>query len=425
MQSRSKAQLWYRQGNQQVFWGYDTAQTGGVLGVRINGAAAVLGSTMSADTNWTGTVTATVPTTSYTWQLEIGGVAVGRVYTAPALPTDQTKVVVWGCAKTENIGFDRMREENADLAICLGDWAYIDTTAAGSGYSLASFRSLYRTHFGYSKRMRFLAQQPQLTCWDNHEVTGVTDLHQPPDSEWLNAYNAAQEAFMGGNPINTDPGVHEGIPRLPYYRATYGGIDFICMDQISWCSGRSMGNDFLGNTQRDWAIWAIGQSTSDVLVICSPNVLHQSASWASVLQALDALDKTVFVVTGGNHHASVVQRFGGDSATYVPTRDLLEIQAGPLNHQLSFNDDILNIGGNTTKYFSDTTAPTTEPTPYGANNNYLVVTYSPNGGEYNESPHVLLEIKSIWGWCRWRGTMAIGSRTVQPWEPRKPGIMRV
>ena len=97
------------------FWGCDNTNTGGVLGVIVNGKT-YTGANLTAATDYTGTIDVAV-SGDFTWQLTLDGVAVTPLRTAKGQPSSGQgfRTVIWGDSNNEYInGWQVMVDEAAD-----------------------------------------------------------------------------------------------------------------------------------------------------------------------------------------------------------------------------------------------------------------------------------------------------------------------
>lgn len=387
--------LGYRSATTQKFWGVDETNTGGVLGVLVNGAA-TSGPTLSAATDYTGIVTATVPSTAYTYQLTINGVAATPAYQSPAKPgaSDYTKIVFWGDANGNSPGFYRASQEGAHLGVCLGDWDYADTVIAGSTV-LATHRAQHRSVIvNELNRQVLLRALPHVSMWDNHEGVGSTGA-SPGDALYDAAFQACNEYFLSLNPTNTDAGIHSLAYQTPYFRFTFGGIDFVCMDHISWATDRNtVAANKMDATELAWVNAALTASTSPILVICSPTQPYDNTEWASLRTTIDGLNKTVVLLTADAHGAASIWRQPQPSghASWFPTRGLYECQATPMMHPTCTAGDPITSAFSQ-QHFIDVSANTNT---LGCNYNYGTLEYFPSGSTEYATAHVKISIKSAW-----------------------------
>lgn len=398
-------QLGYRAATTQRFWGGDTTTAGGVLGVLVNGVLTT-GETLSANNGYTGIVDATVPDEAYTWQLTIGGVAVGSSYTAPAKPsaTDNTKIVFWGDANANAVGFYNAAQEGAHLAVCLGDWDYIDSLVL-TPFNLADYRTQHLTILKNERHRRtFIHSQPQINMWDNHEGVGSTGA-SPGSAQYDNARQAANEYFLGLVPVPAAAAGHGH-----YYSYSFGDIDFVCMDHISQCVDRNIvSENKMDATQLAWVQAAITASTGRVLVICSPSIPYNNPEWQALFPTINAVDKTVILLSADAHGVGCYYRPAGAHAQWFPDRGLLEVQATPLMHPTC--SVVCGAGAQTTGEIIYAEDASESVNTLNCNYNYGTLEWCPSGDNRLAAAHLKVKVHNAWdGAVRWECVIREGSR---------------
>lgn len=430
------AQLKYGTPTSQIFWGCDESDTGGVLGVFVDGNLTT-GDTLSASNDYTGTVEVSgLSKGSHTWQMAIDGVAVGGVYTFNTVPSqgDDLDVVVISDCTGLSQGFSTITAENAHFGITNGDHYYLDvvpsftdncgcgtlptgTDAVDYNTVLATYRCKHRCHlsFGTLREVAF-RQHPWVFNWHNHEFEvqpfQTTTIADNAGIKYQAAKKAADEYMFAGNPPAT--GTWDTYPNPRVYRDfVVGDCHFIQLDHTSYgfesASARSLfegsvpdgaGGTNTGDKQLDWAIATIQNSTSKFIIIVSPaEPVHTSSSalvggqWDTLLTAIDALSgKTVFLICGDTHQM-LVELLGG---TKMPNNPMLVVNASPLQHP-SRSTASTGWGSDATIYFNDLKAP---PNPAVGdidndfNYNYLTLHVRPNGDSQVPESHIKIKIKN-------------------------------
>ena len=413
------------------FWGCDNTNTGGVLGVIVNGKT-YTGANLTAATDYTGTIDVAV-SGDFTWQLTLDGVAVTPLRTAKGQPSSGQgfRTVIWGDSNNEYInGWQVMVDEAADYGVCIGDWDYTDTeTGFVRDANLSSYRPRHRAKLGgltgWTPQQEFLCNQLNIAMHDSHEgIRG--DIFAEGTPEYNAAYQAIREYITGINPANTDTGVHASPAVTPYFRHKIGDVEFIMLEQATWLTGasESLGQS-IDATQLAWFQSAIANSTASVIVVCAPKqpryVAGVNTVWPDVFRAIDAVDKTVVVFSADSHGAVATWRAkgttmaGGTITDAFANRGLLEVQGTPISHPtMTAGDGITS--GQATQYFFDNSNDTGFR---GSNFNYVMFEYVPQGGGIESAPHIRIDIKSCWtGRSRWTCTIPIGSRVPTVYEGR-------
>lgn len=418
------AQLGYGTPTLQRFWGCDENNVGGTLGVLVNGVHTP-GPTLAAGTDYTGTVDAAVSGT-YTWQLTLNGAAVTPLRTNRAMPGpgERFKSVFWADATADGYGFYNMQKEDPDFATCGGDWDYIDTEAGFvRDANLSSYRPRHRNKLTTQKRRAsFFASVPYVVTQDSHEgVRG--DLYAPGTAIYAAAYQANREYFLSLNPANNDSGVHVTPSPAPYFRHTVSDVEFIFLDAISWIT---VGREQFDATQLAWFDAALQNSTASCIVVWAPQqpVAASILSWADVFRSINAITKTVVILSGDSHGAVAVWRpqgttlSGGTITNAFTNRGVLEVQATPIDHSTMTAGDAITLSQSTVHFIDNSDSAVASGT-YGDNRNYGVLAYEPNGSALRATPHIQIDIKNAWNAAlRWRCFVDIGSRAPVIYDPR-------
>lgn len=456
-----------------TFWVCDDTNTGGVLGVKVDGGSEVTGDTLGAALNYTGTVTATgLSAGAHTYQLTLDGSdvtgATGTFRTAPAAGENATLMFVVCSLEAEPCFAQMVGRETAD-ACYTSEFLYIDegeyssspasaatipnlrTThdelATSSGMTSAAylaFRDSYRLKHRYSYirdggvakpwRHKFGQTFPLRMGWDNHEFETETTQPAPGSNQFDGAFQAAWEYYFQGNPVNADSPIdtgttyHNGTTTVgfcPYFAEVMGDVEVIVPDMvIASADATTRRYDDAGRgveNQLDWIKARIAASTAKFLVIFNPQRIDTTnAEWTDgttgLFKAINDKDQTIIVLTGDIHrpYARLIQ-----SATYCPDRALLDVGVSPLRQ--TSNSDFIDIGGDAVYHDplgTGSNIQTTYDSIYSAggaaacNWTYCVIESRPNGGGPFAGSHVEISLRNpLTGADQWSAYIPEGSRT--------------
>lgn len=454
-----------------TFWACDDTNTGGVLGVKVDGGAEVTGDTLGSALHYTGTVTATgLSAGTHTYQLTLGGAdvtgATGTFRTAPSAGSNADLMFVVCSLEAGPCFAPMIARETADACFA-SEFLYIDeneySTAPASAASIPAlrgtnnptassvgmtsadyqaFRNSYRLKHRYSYlrdgavsriwRHRFAQKFPMRFMWDNHEFETETTQPAPGSNQFDGAFQAAYEYYFQGNPTNGDsdldstPTYYDGSNTVAfpaYFRETIADVEVICPDQVSYsadATARTYNDAGRGDQkQLAWLKNAITNSTAKFLVVFNPQRIDTtSAEWTGsggLFETIDAKNQTVVVLTGDIHrpYARLI-----NSPTHTPTRPLLDVGVSPLRQ--TSNSDFIDITGQTV-YFDPLGEGSNIQTAYEAvysaagrdscNWIYCKVGSRPNGSSEYAGSHIKIELKNpLTGAVRWSAIIPEGAR---------------
>ncbi|MGE3153501.1 MAG: alkaline phosphatase [Nitrospiraceae bacterium] len=167
--------------------------------------------------------------------------------------------------------FDRMRNQQAEAMLFVGDTVYGDEVCgappnvAGSSFAAETvdqYRAKHRYQRGASSLRRFLSETPVLVTWDDHEVRN--NFSGPYDSQMP----AGRQALLDYWPIGTP----QDDPTRLYRGFRYGAdVELFILDTRQYRSRNSdpdgPGKTMLGANQRDWLLRGLAESTATWKVI--------------------------------------------------------------------------------------------------------------------------------------------------------------
>lgn len=437
----------------QTFWGCDESDTGGVLGVLVDGVL-YTGDTLDADNDYTGIVeVADLSPGSHTWQMALDGVASGSARTFQTLPDrgENFRFVVVADATGDCQGFGQVANEGARFGVTNGDHYYLDVApnftdkcscgtlpegASAVVYAtvLDTYRCKHRCHLTLGmSRMNAFRAHPWVFNWHNHEFEvqpfQTTTVADNAGVKYQAAKKAADEYLFAGNPAG--PADRDIYPDPIVYRDfIVGDVHFISFDHTSY--GMQTGTAYsyfegtvpdgaggsnIGSQQLDWAAAAIAASTSKFIVLLTPaEPVHTGqsavvgAQWDVLLTACDQKDATIVLFCGDTHQV-LAELLGG---TKCPTRPLLVVNGTPLEHPLRSTASAQWVtAGDGEIYISDLAEPTggIEDLSTGYNYNYVSVDVCPNGSSEYAGSHLSIKIKNaLTGTPRWSCIVPEGER---------------
>lgn len=441
-------QLKYGTSTTQRFFGVDESDTGGVLGVLVDGVLTT-GDTLNSGNDYTGTVEVTLSPGSHTWEMVLDGVGQGNqrsFQTAPA-SGESFKAVVVSDITGDAQGFSTILDENARFGMTNGDDMYLDVnpnmsdkcgcgtlpdgaSAVVFATVLTTYRCKHRCHLTNGMFRNYAFQSfPWDRQWHNHEFEVVpfqtTTIAANAGIKYNAAKQAAEEYLFAGN---ADPATgYDTYPSPVAYRNfMLGDIEVLRFDHTSYGfepnpSGlyskfegtvpNDSGGNNIGSKQLDWAVDTINASTAPLILLITPaEPCHSSqnaaaaAEWQTLFDAVDAKDASIVLICGDTHQA-LAEMIDGSQ---LPTRPLLVVNGSPLEHPThTTNSTAWNSAGDVTIYYSDITLnnpSTTDDVYTGFNYNYVVITRNPNGSALESQPHTIFEIKQaltrqVKWWC--------------------------
>jgi alkaline phosphatase D len=207
----------------------------------------------------------------------------GEFMTAPAASESVPITFLWSAdlggqhrCRDENTGypiFEKLRSQNPDFTILLGDLIYGDDrcpsppNAAGSEFTastLSQYREKHRYQHGSSALQRFLASVPVWAVWDDHDVSN--NFSGPYEPKMPIGRQALLEYWPIRTPVDD--------PTRLYRRVRYGAdLEIFLLDTRQY---RSRNADLdgpektmLGKTQLAWLLDGLVQSTAKWKVIAS------------------------------------------------------------------------------------------------------------------------------------------------------------
>lgn len=386
----------------QTFWGVDNTNTGGVLGVYVDGVLHT-GDTLSADNDYTGIVTVTGLTSGeHTWQMALAGVATGTQKTFSTMPAEGENfdVVIIGDATGDCQAFGTIvGKESPAFGISVGDTYYLDvnpnfadrctcgqlhTTGIVLATELAIYRCKHRCHYTKAYfRPLAMAAFPWYLQWHNHEF----EVQPFQTSTGTNAgikFNAAYQAaceymFSGGpdRPVGYDSYPSYGGISPNYYTWVTGSARFIVCDNTSYGmdtgTARShfegtvpndSGGNNVGSMQLDWLNAVITAATEPFIILITPaEPIDPSAGatasndWTAIYNILDAAanrNKTIMLFCGDTHQA-LAELIGGAFSTIMPNSSMLVVNATPMEHPARGTaSTVMAANNNASIYFRDT-----------------------------------------------------------------------
>lgn len=325
----------------QTFWGCDDTNTGGVLGVLVDGVLTT-GDTLVSENDYCGLVTVSgLSSGSHTYQMVLDGVAVGNSYTFQTHPEagEEFDVLVIGDAlEAENIiDLVTNRESQARCVFgsecsyiegfvagepATGTNAVLDTAAHPTEYAeyLAWYRGGYRSIWSTPRWQRFVNTFPGRYVWNNHEFdsnasdNGTGALSANGQCQYDAAIKAFREYEGAGNPSASDSAytVDSWPNPVVYFSEVIGDIEFICPDYTSYSAtalAYNMGTAGRGEqAQKAWVESVVSASTAKCIVFILPTL---AATATNTLEWVDAgvgllrnglqVDKPILFVSANTH----------------------------------------------------------------------------------------------------------------------------
>lgn len=423
----------------QTFWGKDYGNTGGTLAVWVDGVKAE-GGTLSADNDYTGTVTVTgLSQGSHSYQM--GYSATGPETTAVTFQTlpdagEDFDLVFGGDCQEDSYAMAYVLENESPRAFILnGDIGYLDSDSNDYDScgdvdlgTLAAYRCHWRRRFDPDRLARgltgksnqnFLAMQsryPTLFQWHDHEINddriGIGTLGA--DTRLDNALQAAREYALNGLPANAasqagPPATDTAPDPLLYWSTTMGGLRIIQMDMITYAYNQ-LGDGYGTDTgtfdkQAGWVANEIATATEDFILLIAPASWKTSdeSGMPTVRQAvIDKAGVTVVCIAADAHGAYATQVFVAGTAD---NETMLEVIATPFHHESSWNvPGALPGGDSDSPHTSDAT---------GFVDRFGLLRFRPNGTAEFAFAHIELQIKTYTGKVMFRGVVKQGERRIQ------------
>ena len=292
----------------QIFWGCDDTNTGGRLGVFVDGVL-YEGDQLVAANDYTGTVTAygLRPETEHEFQMAIDGVAMGPSYKFKTLPSPNNRdfdILVFGDAFDPEpvINLITQREKKARLMIGT-ELSYIEqvrpgqpadnprdlTSANPTGYQnyLDWYRGWYRYIWKFPNWQKLVNTIPCRCVWHNHELSSDTTGNVPTVGEIQ--FDAAIKAFReyegAGQPSASDTGipVDSWPDPVVYFGENVGPLSIVMTDITSYSWGAldyQMTNPTRGDQRQiEWTKAWLNTNTRDFVILYHPtNIATGSAS---------------------------------------------------------------------------------------------------------------------------------------------------
>lgn len=257
----------------QVFWGWDNSNTGGVIGVNINGQS-FSGGTLNAANGYTGIVTATglSPATEYTYQLTLDSAPVGEEITFKTMPeSGDFDLMFIGDGRLLQNTLPVILDRESPAAVYCTEMYYIEGYEGARDMAvIADMQEMYRTVIHEPEifgRKRF-GEVPFRFMWNNHEVGSGTAWPLKPSTQFTVVSQAADEFYFNANPQNTDSPIDSDAK---YFRENISDVEVIQLDQSSYgttsANGRLTEPTRAGIYQTDWLVSRINNSDAKVLII--------------------------------------------------------------------------------------------------------------------------------------------------------------
>ena len=436
----------------QTFWGCDDTDTGGVLGVVVDGSQ-YTGDTLAAADNYCGLVTVdNLASGVHTYQMALDGVLQDVQHeftTAPQSGEDVDLILTGDCLEANPSFANLVANESAD-AFYASEWTYIDggeyEAAPCGAASLVTLRATYDERGAtadpdYSAfldsyrikqrctlsnpankwRREFIKRFPTRLFWNNHEFYSLIALPwnpAPGENQFDAAYKAASEYEFMGNPINTDSDLDSVPSTVVYTRETIGDVEIISTDGTSYnddalanlLDGQALGRG--EGKQFAWIKDRIAASTAKFLIIFHTTSIPDNTEWnhatTGILKALEDKDQTAIII-GANIHRAHARQINLN----MPTRPIMEFGASPLRQES--NSAVAALSGDVV-YFEDSVATTfTGVYEPGAREKaawcYAKVSIRPNGSDDYVDSHMKVEIKNaLTSAVRWSCIIPEGSR---------------
>lgn len=415
------AALGYGTQTSQRFWGHDDTETGGVLGVFVDGVLTT-GATLAAGNDYCGTVDVTgLSAGEHSYQLALDGVAVGNAGTFSTAPAsgESFDLIFCGDARVSGSVMALMTARENPAAIFASELCYIEGYYTLSGPTeaeyLAEWRAGYRDILTDRARRDWMAKFQVRSMWDNHEIGPGVGWPAPGEA----MFDAARQAFLeyegAGNPPNTDADIDASAL---YFSEVIGDVEIIVLDGSSY--SQNSGGGYLvdetrgGTQQANWAARKITESAANLIILHSPKESPGSdtASWGIIFAAIEAVaPKQVILCEADTHcpYARKTWRLGQTEANGI-----LSVGVSPLAQTTS--KTITDTHPRDLFYFLDDTArsaPWTDLYTNQANLNwvYCRVSRRPNGSSERAVPHTKVEIiNALTGVSRWHCWLDDGVR---------------
>lgn len=428
----------------QTFWGVDDTDTGGVLGVIIDGSEKFYGDTLSATWDYCGVVEANALSAgTHTYQMMLDGVLLGKVYSFSIFKVgDDLEFMFIGDCLDSNASFQTIVEREHNIVACWGDevsyidggeygvnWANLivsnNPNVASTGYNDADTKvyrdGMFTKHRGSIEstlniaRRNFYAKYPLRMLPGNHELESL--VPGPNSKPGQNLYDGTRSAFYAyytmGNPAADTVGV-DSIPAegVLYYSEILGNTEIVHCDILTYHdnaitysligSAEGRGEDM----QAAWLINIIKTTSAIFLIIylgtAIPNLDEWTNATTGIFKALGDTSIPTVIVTANQHTAYAKQHtlFGAN---------VMEIGISPLRQRNAAATE--TISGQIV-YFEDYNASEFDD-PYtpgiGPFKTYWIygkVTERPNGSPRNTTPHMECEIiNALTGYKRFSFTV--------------------
>lgn len=350
----------------QTFWGCDDTDTGGVLGVFVDGALTT-GDTLAAADNYTGLVTVTGLSGSHSFQMALDGVAVGDTYTFETHPVageDFDLLLIGDALKPENVIDQITTREGQARAIFGAECSYIegvisgepadgtkavlDTASNATEYNeyLDWYRASYRQIWSYARWHKFANTFPGRYIWNNHEFdsnktdNGTGVLSTEGECQFDAAVKAYREYEGNGLPSATDD-THT-VDTMPdpviYFSEVIGDLEIICLDETSYNEAPTdyqLDHTSRGSqAQKAWLETVVAASTAKCIIIWLPSNMGKGSAagideWEGGVSGLLAnglqVNKPIIILSANTH---VPQAHGIKRAAMA--RPIAEINVSPL-----------------------------------------------------------------------------------------------
>lgn len=256
----------------------------------------------------------------------------------PPLPEtpQQVRLAFASCADEEEgtrRAWTRMRQEDPQTVVLLGDTPYIDTT------DLAVQRMRYGQFAAVPEFAQLLKSRPLYGTWDDH------DFGRNDTDGRLTGKEFSRQAFIEYHAMSSYGNGEQGI----YTRFRHGGVDVFLLDARTWAGTEPSPADpnettLLGAAQWKWLQDELKASTAPFKILATgmiwngatrPNKtdhwMHYPHERAALFRFLKEAQITGVVLVGGDIHRTRALRH---STKDVAGYDLLELITSPMHDSI-------------------------------------------------------------------------------------------